>query len=302
MPAAALALVAFACTPAGDTETLDTQTALAETDGIALTGDFAGPLGVQLWSVREYMPDDIPGTLQQVYDMGFREVETAGTYHLNAAQFRQMLDDAGLQATAMHIGYEIIRDSLEAVLDQAEVLGVTYVGVPWIPHPEGEAFTPEMARAAAADFNAWGSAARARGLSFFYHMHGYEFRPAPDGVLPMDVLMEETSPEDVAFEMDVFWITRPGADPVEWLQKYPDRWKLMHVKDMTVGTPTNDFSGGAPPEAEAVVGRGQIDYPSVLKAAEAIGLDKYYIEDESSEPLQNIPQSIEYLSTVTFPE
>lgn len=269
-------------------------------DGIHFDGDFEGPLGLQLWSLREYARDDVRGTLQRAHDMGFREVELAGTYGLSPADFRRMLDDVGLEATAMHAPYERLRDSIDVVLDEAEALGVSYVGVAWIPH-EGT-FGDANARAAASDFNRIGEAASQRGLTFFYHVHGYEFRPDDSGRTPFDELAEATDAENVKFEMDVFWTALPGVDPAEMLRKHPDRWELMHVKDMQKGYPLGDHSGSAPEEADVPVGTGQIDYVAVLRAAREIGLDRYYIEDESPDPLSNIPQSIDYLRTIRFSE
>ena len=144
------------------------------------------------------------------------------------------------------------------------------------------------------------AAAKARGLQFFYHIHGYEFQPSAEGVVPFDVLVQETDPENVKFEMDVFWATRPGQDPVALLNKYPDRWELMHVKDMAPGTATDDHTGQGTPEMEVPVGTGTIDYAAVLQAAEEIGMDRYYIEDETTDPLANIPKSIDYVETVAY--
>jgi sugar phosphate isomerase/epimerase len=262
-------------------------------------GDFTGPLGVQLYSVRNPIATDVPGTLARVRALGFREVELAGTYGLSAPQFRAELDRAGLRATSMHVGYESLRDSLPAVLDEARTLGVQYVGTAWIPHSSGP-LTEEDAHRAAANFTTWGRAAQERGLQFFYHVHGYEFEPGPSGTLPMDILMRET-PEAVKFEMDVFWISRPGADPVAWLRKYPTRWRLLHLKDMKKGTPTNVNTGSAnPDEAEVPVGTGQIDYRGVLRAAREIGVDRYYVEDETAEPFRTMPLTVHWLERVRY--
>lgn len=261
-------------------------------------GDFKGPLGIQLWSVRDYIPKDIPGTLKKVHEWGFREVELAGTYGQTPAQFRQALDRAGLRATSMHVDFNRLRDSTSAALADAKALGVEYIGTAWLPH-EG-AFTEQMARQFAADFNRIGKAARAQGLTFFYHTHGYEFQPTANGTIPFDVLMKESNPDDVKFEMDVFWVTRPGQDPVALLKKYPNRWIALHVKDMAKGTPTNDFSGGAPASAEVPVGTGMIDYPAVLRTAQEIGVKKFYIEDETTDPLNNIPKSVAWMQTVKY--
>lgn len=287
------------CTQQETAEMTGDTTTGTEASGFNFQGDFNEPLGIQLWSVRNYMNEDVTGTLARVYEMGFREVELAGTYGLTPDQFRQELDNVGLTATAMHVPYERLRDSLEVVLNEAETLGVDYLGVAWIPHPQGP-FSVELAQQAAEDFNNWGAAARERGLQFFYHIHGYEFQPSPDGVIPFDILVQETDPDNVKLEMDVLWATRPGQNPAELLRKYPDRWKLIHLKDLKVGASTNDFSGSAPPEDEVPVGEGQINFEEVLAAAEEIGLERYYIEDETTDPLGNIPLSISYLETIQY--
>ena len=274
------------------------STTAQDSSGFDLRGDFKGPLGLQLWSVRDSIAKDVPGVLAKVHGWGFREVELAGTYGLTPAQFRQALDTAGLRATSMHVDFNRLRDSTSAALADAKTLGVQYVGTAWLPH-QG-AFTEEMAHQFAADFTRIGKAAKAQGLVFFYHTHGYEFQPTASGAIPFDVLVRESDPEAVKYEMDVFWVTRPGQDPVALLQKYPNRWVAMHVKDMAKGTPTNDFSGGAPATAEVPVGTGQIDYPAVLRTAQQVGVKKFYIEDETTDPMGNIPRSIAWMETVKF--
>lgn len=282
-----------------DQEATSDTLASDATSSFAFAGDFDGPLGIQLWSVRHEMEDDLVGTLEWVRDQGFQEVELHTTYGMSADSFRQVLDQVGIRATASHAGYERFQDDIEAMLDEAEVLGLSHVGIAWIPHPEDEPFSVERAREVAADFNEFGQAAADRGLRFFYHTHGYEFEPADDGTVPFDVLVDETNPEFVDFEMDVFWVAHPGADPVELLRQYPDRWSLMHVKDMAEGT-ESDYSGHAPPETNVPVGTGTIDYAAVLAAAEEIGMERYYIEDESPDPMGNIPESIGFLEQVTY--
>lgn len=293
----ALALAGCAEQP-GDTDRDTTAAADTMVEAFTFSGDFDGPLGLQLYSIRDSLQNDVSGTLAWVRDQGFQEVELAGTYGLTPERFRQELDNAGLRATSMHTGYERFRDSTQVVLDEAEIFGVDYVGIAWIPHDER--FTVEQAREAAADFNEMGQAASERGLQFFYHNHGYEYRPADDGTIPFDVLVQETDPEYVKFEIDVFWTALPGIDPAAHLREHPERWVLMHIKDMREGISTDDHSGGAPAEAKVPVGTGQIDYQAVLAAAQEIGLERYYIEDESRAPMENIPQSIDFLEQVTY--
>ncbi|MEO7965021.1 MAG: sugar phosphate isomerase/epimerase, partial [Gemmatimonadaceae bacterium] len=223
---------------------------------LSFTGDFQGPLGVQLWTFRDAMKGNVAATLEQVRSLGFREVELAGTYGMSATDFRHLLDSVGLRATSMHVGYERFRDSLPAVLADAKALGVPFLGTAWIPHPDGP-LTLTRVREAAADFNKWGKAARDEGIRFFYHTHGYEFRAAEGGVIPFDLLMRETDADAVKFEMDVFWTALPGVDPVAMLQKYPGRWRLMHLKDMKQGVARTVHTGGANPDSSEVpVGTG----------------------------------------------
>ena len=198
------------------------------------------------------------------------------------------------------LGYERLRDSLAAVVDEARTLGVDYVGTAWIPHNDGP-LTDEAAHHGAADFSAWSRAVRERGLQFFYHVHGYEFQPGASGAVPMDILMRETPDDAMKFEMDVFWISRPGADPVAWLRKYPTRWRLLHLKDMKKGTPTNVNTGSAnPDETEVPLGTGQIDYRGVLRTAGEVGVEQYFIEDETAEPFATMPLSVQWLATVRY--
>ena len=285
---------------AGDSSAPASNASASAPAEIRLGGDFQGPLGVQLYSFREAFKTDVPGTLARVRALGFREVELAGTYGMNAQQFRQLLDSVGLSATSMHIGYEQLRDSLESALAAAKVLGPKYVGTAWIPHPDGP-ITVTIARQAAADFNRWGKAARAQGLQFFYHVHGYEFKPGADGKLPMDVLMQETDSAAVKFEMDVFWASLPGNDPAALLRKYPGRWRLMHIKDMKKGVVTGVHTGSANPDSSEVpAGTGQTDYRAVLRAAKEVGVERYYLEDETARPFETVPLSVRWLEAVRF--
>lgn len=262
--------------------------------------DSASPVGVQLYSFRNAFKSDVRGTLKRIHDLGFRDVELAGTYGMTAAQFRALLDSAGLRASSMHVAYEQFRDSLPQVLADAKTLGVRYVGTAWIPHPDGP-ISVGLAREAAANFNKWGRAAHGRGFQFFYHVHGYEFVPDDKGALPMDVLMRETDPQAVTYEMDVFWASLPGNDPVALLEKYPTRWRLMHLKGMKKGVVRNVKTGAADPDSSEVpIGSGQIDYRAVIRTAKRVGVKKFYLEDETKDPFATVPQSVRWLRSIKF--
>ena len=184
----------------------------------------------------------------------------------------------------------------EEVAKQAKALGLKYAGCAWISHKAP--FDEAQAKAAIEVFNKAGAALKKEGIQFFYHNHGYEFRPAVNETY-MDMLIKGTDPKLVAFEMDTFWVKHPGADPTEWLNKYPNRWKLMHVKDMKHGTESN-FSGGSNVNNDVALGTGTMDWPSILAAAKKAGVEYYFIEDESDAAAEHLPISLKYLEQVEF--
>ncbi len=264
---------------------------------IEMSHSLKSPVGLQLYSLRDQFAKDVPATLDQVRAFGIKYVETAGTYGLTPEKFRQELDARGLKAVSGHFPYEKCRDSIEEVARDAKILGLEYVGCAWIPHQDP--FDEKTCRDAAAVFNRAGEALAKHGLKFFYHTHGYEFLPYRDGTL-FDLMMAETKPEFVRYEMDVFWIVHPGQDPVKLLEKYGARFELMHVKDMKKGTPTGIFAGHSEVTNNVAIGTGVLDWPAILKAAQKAGVKWYFIEDESPTSVQQIPQSLSYLEKLKF--
>jgi len=254
--------------------------------------NFKERIGLQLYSLRDQFARDVPKTLDQVRDFGIKYVETAGTYGLTPEKFRAELDSRGLKAVAGHFSYERCRDDIEGVAREAKILGLQYAGCAWIPHKDP--FDEKTCREAIAVFNRAGEALAKHGLKFFYHTHGYEFLPYGNGTL-FDLMMTETKPEFVHFEMDVFWVVHPGHDPVKLLEKYGSRFELMHVKDMKRGTPTGLFTGHADVSTNVALGAGVIDWTAVFRAARKAGVKWYFIEDESPASVQQIPQSLSYL-------
>ncbi len=115
-----------------------------------------------------------------------------------------------------------------------------------------------------------------------------------------DLLVKETKPEFVSFEMDVMWVVFPGQDPTKLMEKYPNRWALMHIKDLKQGVQTGSLSGGTDTRNGVIIGTGQTDWPSLLRASQKAGLKYYFIEDESPTVLEQIPQSLKYLEQVKF--
>ncbi len=258
---------------------------------------FKGPIGLQLYSLRDQFAKDVPATLDQVKSFGIEYVELAGTYNLAPEKFKEMLDQRGLKPISGHFPYEGFRDHVEDIARDAKTLGLEYVGCAWIPHKDP--FDEKTCREAIAVFNRAGEALQKHGLKFFYHTHGYEFQPYGKGTL-FDLLMAETKPQYVRYQMDVFWIVHPGRNPVELLKKYPGRFELMHVKDMRKGTPTGLLTGNSDVKNDVALGTGIMDWPAILKAAQKTGVKWYFIEDESPTSVEQIPQSLRYLEQVKF--
>jgi sugar phosphate isomerase/epimerase len=258
---------------------------------------FKGPVGLQLYSLREQFKKDVPGTLDEVQKFGIKNVELAGTYDLAPEKFKAELDARGIKAIAAHFGYERYRDDVEAVAREAKALGLQYAGCAWIPH-QGD-FDEKTCREAIAVFNKAGEALAKHGLKFFYHVHGFEFQPFGQGTL-LDLLFAETNPKFVNYEMDIFWIVFPGQDPVKLFEKYKGRWLLAHLKDMKKGTVTGALTGSTDVKNDAALGAGQMDLPAILRAAKKAGVKWYFIEDESPWSEQQIPQSLKFLEDVKF--
>lgn len=261
----------------------------------AWSAPFKGKVGLQLYSLRADFAKDVAGTLGKVQEFGFKYVELAGTYNLSPAEFRKELAARDLQPIAGHFPYERYRDDVEGVARDAKALGLKYAGIAWIPH-QGE-FDEKVCREAIAVFNQAGAALARHGIKLFYHQHGYEFRPHGQGTL-MDLLMAETNPKHVCFEMDIFWVHFPGQDPVKWLEKYGKRWELLHLKDMKKDVKTGDQSGHSDVTNDVALGTGQIDIAAILRAARKAGVKWYFIEDESPSVHEQIPVSLKYLKEV----
>jgi sugar phosphate isomerase/epimerase len=255
-----------------------------------------GPIGLQLYSLREYGPKDLPGTLAKVRAMGFREVESAGLWKNALPEFRSALDAAGLKCHSAHIGFERLRDDAVGAVAEAKGLGATGIVCAWIPH-NGNTFTRDDVTKGAEVFNRFGKAAQDAGLTFGYHCHGYEFIPSPEGTL-FDTLAGVADPKLVSFQIDVFHAYHGGADPAQLIEKHKGRVKSLHLKDLAKGVVVKPGTATAEADVDVPVGSGQIDYPAVLRAAKKAGVSMYYVEDESKDPLGHIPQSLAYVSSV----
>lgn len=263
----------------------------------ARAADFRDHLGLQLYSLRAQTKESTTGALDLAQSYGVREVELAGTGSLTPEQFGAELKSRGLVPISMHAGHQQLDKDLAGVIRTAKTLGVKFIVCPYPKLDKERMFSEEVARQMAADFNRWGEACKKEGIRFGFHPHGLEFRPLSggSGETVFDLLVRETNPEFVCFQMDVYWVYYAGQDPAKLLAKYPTRWVTMHIKDMLKGLATGVHTGNTPPTGKVTVGQGQIDWPSVLRAAQKVGVQHYFLEDETPTPLQCIPDSFKYL-------
>ncbi len=249
------------------------------------------PIGLQLYSVRNLLPKEFDGTLHQLYAAGYREVEAAGYYNKSAADFRHAMDQAGLRCISTHLTLSILRSKLDESIDYAHALGLDYIicsssgGVHRDPAAKGEPTLDDW-RYVAGEFNRVGEKVKAAGMTFGVHNHTPEFA-VEDGVTVYDELLRLTDPKLVVFEMDCGWVTASGRDPVAYLSKTPERFPLMHVKDMA-RTPDGKFHS-------VVMGTGVADYHRILHVA--TGLKHYFIEQEEfvGDPMAELREDADYL-------
>ncbi|MEX0773623.1 MAG: sugar phosphate isomerase/epimerase [Balneolales bacterium] len=251
--------------------------------------------GVVSYSFRHQFEKDVPGTLDMIKEMGLTNIEFSSLFGKTSSELRELLDERGLICTSYGVGYNDIVNNIEQVAEDANILGAKYVRVASIPHESP--FSIEDAKQAVADFNGAGEALKEKGLTFNYHNHGYEFIPYEDGTY-FDYIVQNTNPDYVNFEIDVFWVAHPGADPVALLEKHPDRFNLVHLKDLKEGIEHN-YSGRATSEYEAPLGEGQIDFPAFVKAAQSSNIEYYYIEYESPDVVERMPGNIDYIKSLT---
>ena len=254
---------------------------------------FKDDFGVQAYSFRNYFPKDMIGTLDRIQKMGITKIEGDGG-KIPPEEFRKLCADRGISIPSTGAQFQELIDDPMAIVTKANLLGAKYVMCAWVPH-DGD-FKLVDADKAISVFNKAGKVLSDNGIIFTYHAHGYEFQPNGKGTL-LDYIIENTDPRYVSFEMDIFWMHFGGGDPVSLMKKYGNRWKLMHMKDMKKGTPKN-LTGGTDVENNVPIGSGELDMPAIIKEGNRIGIAHYFIEDESSSVVSQVPASIAYLKSL----
>ncbi|MCF2447288.1 sugar phosphate isomerase/epimerase [Dyadobacter sp. CY345] len=253
--------------------------------------------GMVSYTFRKSLSKDAAATLDTLKELGIKDMEFSSLFGKTAPELRKLLDERGIKCSSFGVSYDDALNKTQEVGQNAKALGAKFVRVAWIPH-KGP-FTLEMAQQTVADFNKMGKQLKDEfGLTFCYHNHGYEFEKHEDGTL-MDYIIQKTDPKYVSFELDMLWAFFPGQDPAALINKYPTRFKLVHMKDLRKGVEGN-LSGGTPVENDVALGTGQLDIPTILKAAKKSSIQHYYIEDESPSYATQVPQTIAYLKSLTY--
>lgn len=256
---------------------------------------FAHELGLQLYSVRKQMEQDLPSAFNEINRWGIKIVEGGGAlYGHPVEEYRNQLLKNDLQIVSVDTSFEELRDNPIAVVYKARYFGSRFATFYWIPHDGAKGFGLEDAKGAIEVMNKAGKLLKENGITLQYHPHGYEFLPHGNGTL-LDYILENV--EHAAFQMDVFWVKQAGMDATKLLQKYPGRFLSLHLKDRKKGT-KNSTNGKASVEANVILGTGDVGIASVVAEAKKQGIRYFFIEDESSRVMSQVPESIKYLSTL----
>ena len=245
--------------------------AVATSRPAAGLSQFRDRIGVQLYSVRDMLQQDFEGTIERVAEMGYKEVEFAGYYNRTPEQVRALLDRLGLTSPSSHIGANLLRRDMAAQVALAKTIGHRFITLP--SYSVSRTGTPLAGwKAAAVEFNQWGAACRDAGLRFAYHNHSAEFQPIEGARSGMHVLLAETDPALVDFQLDIFWSTHAGQDTLELFNQHRGRFTLWHVKDML------DPRGA---KTMKPVGQGVIDFRGIFAHASESGMRHFFVEDDN---------------------
>jgi sugar phosphate isomerase/epimerase len=244
------------------------------------------PVAVQLYTLREECEKDFADTLKKVADLGFDGVEFAGFGGLTAPKVRELLDDLGLRAAASHVPLEQLQTNLEKVIEEQKIVGSNYVVCPYLLPDQR---TEEDYKKLITFLDQAGEACQPEGITLCYHNHDFELERLQDGRMALEAIFQDTKSNNIQTELDVYWLTKAGEDPLEWINRYKQRAPLVHLKDMT--TDEEQFF--------AELGTGGVNIDGVLAIGEEAGVKWWVVEQDVSRrtPLESIEKSMQYLKT-----
>lgn len=263
----------------------ETTTPSDTTQTAAKTEGNLGPIGIQIYSVKDLLEKDLQGTLRQLADIGYKEIESypgqKGHYYgMEPKDFRSLLEGMGLNLVSSHFGSgsknssvdswqkATIQSKLEEFVEKAATTGQKYLTCSSLDGSLRK--TKDDLKKTAEIFNKTGEICKKAGLQFAYHNHAFEFEKVGDVIL-YDFLLENTDPELVKYEMDLFWVVNGGQDPIAYLNKYPGRFPLFHIKDMNKEDKNKNTE----------IGQGSINFAEILKVATQKGENHFFVEQEN---------------------
>jgi sugar phosphate isomerase/epimerase len=233
----------------------------------------SGPIqiGLQLYTVRDLLSKDFEGTLERVAQIGYTKMEFAGYYGRTPEQVRAILDRLKLVSPSTHIGPQLMRQDAAAQISSAKVIGQEYITIPSYNFPRTGGI--DVWKQGAAEFNKWGAMCRDAGIRLAYHNHSAEFATVEGGPTGYDVLMRESDPRLVDFELDLYWAAFADQDPLTLFAKFPGRFPMWHVKDMQISQGTKSMVS---------VGQGTLDFKSIFSRARESGMRHFFVEHDNA--------------------
>ena len=260
-------------------------------------------IGIQLYTVRDALKLDYDGTLAQLAEIGYREVESGAGHDKPPKEMRETLKRHGLTSPSYHVDWKSLGDDWPKVIEDNKIVGRTYLVNPWID--EAVRDQPDGWKHASDTLNKAGETAKKAGIQFAYHNHWIEFVPLADGKLPYDILLESCDPNYVKMEMDLGWITVGGQDPLKYFARYPGRFCLVHVKDVheipDAASVRSSRFAGENMTILADVGTGVIDWKRIFAHSEQAGIKHYFVEhDNPKNSLETARVSYQYLEKLRF--
>jgi sugar phosphate isomerase/epimerase len=302
-----------------------TLAALPALDALSASSGFFArnrlPIGLQLYTVGDLARKDLTGTLKRIADIGYDTIELAGLHGHTVPELRAAADAVDLKLVSIHVSADSrpgdlsLGGDLHALAESARQLGVTDVVMPMFSTPSrlgppaaGEGFLAYLNRVVpqftaddwkrtAAQLNGYGKALHKEGLKFGYHNHNPEFAPLPGDTNGFEILLKETDPKFVSFELDIGWAAAAGQDPIKLMTQHKGRITQLHVKDIQASTRTNYTLQQDPTE----VGSGTLDWPSLLSTARTTNIKRFFVEQEPPFPgdrFDSIARSLRYLKSL----
>lgn len=257
-----------------------------------------GEFGLQLYTLRDILPKDPKAVLKQVSLLGYKHIESyehdqlGMFWGMTPADFRKLMDDLDMKIISSHCR---IDKEFERKAEQAAGIGMKFLVCPSLENENN--MTLEVCKKTADLFNSKGTICQSKGLRFAYHNHEKTFIAGKDNLIPQQFFLENTDPSLVDYEMDIYWVSYAGQNPEIWLKKYPNRFKMMHVKDRNTKAPPSKRN------AFSVLGKGSLDLPSILHAAKGSGTEYFFVEQDESNDIpvmEVIRKNADYMKNIRY--